>query len=246
VLAGWQCVVMRPQAQAHALCVQIEKEKGTAVALPMIEIVPLTPISTPDFDKADYLIFVSANAVLSVPVSWWELISRSAARVVTMGQATSEAIKNRTPTFFTAPLGSTSETLLEASFLQATAISNKHVILLVGKTGRQFIAETLSKRGAYVERVEVYAQQCPAWALDPYFLQWRESKESIVFIATSAHCLENLMHLTPLAHQNWLHHQPVVVISERMKKQATERGFQVIWQAHGAHEAAIMKALHRC
>jgi uroporphyrinogen-III synthase len=245
MLEGFQYVILRPRDQAHALCAQIEKEGGKAISLPMIEIVPLTDIPLPDFEKADYLIFVSANAVRAMPVSWWALIRQSGVRIVTMGQATSEAIKNRGAVFFTPPPGSTSETLLATPFLQAPAISCKHVILLAGKTGRQLIAETLIERGASVARVEVYAQRCPTCELDPYFMRWRTEQESIVFIATSVHCLENLIQLTPLMHHNWLYQQPIVVISERMKTHAIAQGFQVIWEAQGASEEAMMKVLVR-
>ena len=191
---------------------------------------------------ADFLIVTSANAVYCAPPALLDSINERTF-IITMGQATTDALQERMPTLrvnYTAPLGATSESVLQTSYLEQTNVQQKNVCILAGEGGRTVLADTLSERGALIKWVKVYKQEKPVISLDLLLSQLQS--QQVCFIATSSRIVENLLSLTNDKAKSWLLKQPLIVVSERIKLQAKEWGFERIALANGAHSSAIVQA----
>ena len=91
-LAGRRILVTRPAHQAEGLCQRITAAGGTAVRLPTLEIVPTTDTAAAQMAleaalEADWLIFISANAVFHALALRPDLLARSSARIAEIGRA---------------------------------------------------------------------------------------------------------------------------------------------------------------
>lgn len=249
-LASCQIVILRPPDRAAALCDLIRAHGGDPVTLPVLEIVPLTiehqQILTwqQQLAACDFLIVTSVNAVMCAPPTFLAALQAGKdIAVVSMGSATTAAlIAKEIPVFFTAPAGSTSETLLTHSFLQES-IFNKKVGLLVGEEGRQVLAQTLIQRGATLYAFKVYRSQCATLAIAPLFAQWQRSHKRIYWVATSERTLDCLWALSSSPDHIWLQQCPLIVMSERIVHRALEYGFKHISVAGSLEPQAILRTL---
>jgi uroporphyrinogen-III synthase len=247
-LKDWHIVIMRSQHQASSLITLVKDKGGVPILLPMQDILPLA-ISSQTLAKwinhipqVDMIVVTSANAVYCAPASLIGAMKQVPC-IVTMGKATSQALSEKgISAFFTAPPGSTSESVLMNTFLQKNAIENKKILLLAGEGGRTVFAEELANRGATVNWLKVYRQEQPRIDITPQLQQWQYFSK-ICFISTSSRSLENLLKLTPPEFHHWLKTKPLIVISSRITKQAIEWGFQHIVEAKAAHPEDILIVL---
>lgn len=164
-----------------------------------------------------------------------------------VGQKTAQAF-NKTVSIHTSvepevvfPEVESSEGLLALPALQE--ISGQNVCIFRGETGRTLMADTLKTRGASVHAIYAYQTRCPEYSAEALERLWQTPPDAIV--TSSNQVLENLIRLTPVAYQDTLLQTPVVVVSERGKALAIERGFEptAVRQANGAGEEDILAAL---
>lgn len=232
VLAGLTALVTRPPPRGLALCEWIVSQGGKAIYLPTIEIQPVT--TDISLDSFDFAIFVSPQAVypiLSLP---------SHVTVIAIGKGTAEALKEaRLPTPIYPQEEWNTEGLLALPALQQ--LVGKKIAIVKGVGGRELLAAELTQRGALVTLVEVYRRVLPKVDVTSYIAALQRHAIDMI-ICTSNEGMQNLQTLLSAA---WEHLQkiPLIVISERMKIQATKLGFKKISVAKNASHNAILEAL---
>ncbi len=250
-LRGWQVIIMRPGQQGESLGVKVKAAHGQICLLPMLDIVPIAisprecEVWCQQIKKVDKLFVVSANAVNCAPPLLLEAVRQMDLQVISMGEATTEALLEKgIAVYFTPPPGSTSESLLNEPFLQAAEVTGQSIAILAPEEGRTVLAQTLQGRRANITWFQVYRQILPQVDLVPYYQLWHQQKERPLFVATSLGMLQNLLRLTPTADKLWLFRQPLVVISLRIAQYAKEFGFQQVFVANGAQDNSLMAALY--
>lgn len=245
-----QVVVMRALEQAKPLMDALKDDNLFPLLIPMLSIhsVILTEdmINTTlkKITEAHYVMITSANVITHLPPRL--ITALKDALIITMGQGTSASL---TPyglsPVFTAPSGSTSESLLDEPILAAGHIRDKSIVLLSGKGGRTHITETLSARGAQVHTVLCYeAIKPPHLDLTLQFLEWQQAQEPICFLITSQKILTHLLSFTPPTALVWLKCQILIVVSERIKDVAMQLGFQQIIVSGSADVAGLKAAVY--
>ncbi len=248
MLQNWHIVILRAFHQSQALYENVLAQKGDPILLPLLEIESIEPLSQLSTWKnaikhADFLLVTSANAAHCAPMALMSAI-RPSTQKITMGKATTQALKESgvLDVAYTAKPGSTSESVLEESFLQESHVRDKQVVILAGEGGRTVLADTLIERGARVTWIKVYRQKRPELDLRSTLKQWQQQKQ-FCFVATSSRLLENLLALTPSEDKLWVLACPLIVVSERTSAQAKERGFKACFVAKGPHSEEILEAL---
>lgn len=252
LLSTWQVVVMRPAEQAEPLTNALKQLGVMPLSLPTLAIVPVTlsaeelHAATNAILHADWIIVSSQNAIRLAPVAILEALSASAAKIITMGQATTRALTTKqVSVFFTPSPGTDSEKLLTESFLQRPEIEGKRMVLLAGVGGRTLLADTLSSRQALITWVKVYRQEKPLLDVEPLFAKWSLQQKPFCFIATSENSLGHLFESVPIAQHTWLQRQPFIVVSDRIAQLAKKWEIQHIFVANGAEETQLCATLLR-
>lgn len=210
-LAGVSVLVTRPRAQAAELTAAIESRGGTAVLLPVMEIVPRDASrAARALPAADITVFVSANAVRCG-------LQYAAGRIAAVGPATAAALEAAGRRVDIVPAGGfDSEHLLAEPRL--TDVAGKTVRIVRGQRGRELLAETLRDRGARVDYLAVYDRVRPAYAADELAElegRWRVGGMGAVTIM-SVESLDNLIAILPETCRELLSATPVVTPSARV------------------------------
>lgn len=218
-LAGIGVLVTRPQHQADDLISAIERNGGTAIPFPTLQIVArdaaevaaeVALLSSPDI-----VIFVSSNAVR------FGLAHAADARIAVVGPATAAAIDAAGQSVdIRAESGFDSEHLLAA--MQHTDVAGKTVRIIRGQDGRELLAETLRERGAVVEYLCVYERLLPEYtvaASTSLVTKWRRGDIDVV-TAMSVASFNNLVALLPDPGGELLARTPLVTPATRVLKEA--------------------------
>ena len=221
-LQGVSVLVTRPTAQAERLSTGIRQMGGNPIALPLLEIKPLPPIAETtrtlaQLAQVDFLIFVSANAVL-FGLTYLPVLPPSL-QVGAIGQATAEQLQAAGIRTVLVPARFDSEGLLALPQLQD--LRDKTVVIVRGEGGREMLAKTLRARGARVSYVEVYRRGCPHWGEG----EVRTALRADVITVTSTEALENLAQLAQLPGGKPLWAKPLLVFHDRIAGRARELGF---------------------
>jgi len=246
-LRGAAVLVTRPAHQAAGLVRAIEEAGGRAVCWPALTIEPPRDTAArtqfPDQVRASQIvIFISSNAVEQAlaqlpPIAWPRGLLLGA-----VGEGTARALRDgfqRGPDLVP-PERFDSEGLLALPTLQAVA--GKRILIVRGEGGRELLADSLRARGAAVEYAEVYRRACPGQVPAEARAALVQDQIDIV-TATSAEALRNLLEMAgELADP--LRALPLVVVSERMAREAKELGFRrpaIVARAAGSE--ALVEAL---
>lgn len=247
---SWQVVVMRPQHQSQHLLQAIQQLGFASISLPILNITPraATPADIKQWCDhvidADIIIVSSQNAVHFAPKEVLTAMHHTKAKVITMGQATSNSLIAKGVSVFFTPLpGSDSEALLSESCLQSNEVANKKILLLAGEGGRTVLAETLTARGALVEWSTVYQQEKRPLALASLLASWTALPTRFCFIVTSLNSLEHFLNSVPAESLPWVQQQAFIVISERIAQVARKWEIQHIFVAKGAHQEQLCATL---
>jgi uroporphyrinogen-III synthase len=221
-LKGVRVLVTRPAHQAENLCRMIEAEGGEALRLPLQAIEPAADLAEARRRLGgghDWWVFTSANAVrhaLPLAAGAWP------AHLAAVGPATADALAADGGADAAAPAaGASSEALLDLPELHA--VSGLRVLVVTGEGGRDLIERELARRGARVERAEVYRRVALPYPPDAVAAAVRKAD---VVIATSGEGLARLVELTPEAARGRLLGKPLVVPSARVVEKANELGFR--------------------
>lgn len=244
-LGGLSVLVTRPAHQADRLCELVELAHGRPVRFPAMEILGptdkhATRAQLRSAGEAQLLVFVSANAVQYAFPMLPEQLPFDI-DVAAVGKATARALREvgLDPTLV--PERMDSEGLLALPALQQVA--GKRVLVLRGNGGRELLSETLSERGAQVERVEVYRRVLPqrAAAVANLIANWPRLVQ--VVTASSRMILDNLFTLLGEQGASLLRETPLVVVSQRMAEHAVERGCSQIYVASAATDDEVLATL---
>jgi uroporphyrinogen-III synthase len=263
-LAGTRVLVTRPADQAKAWCETLAQEGAQAVAVPMLELVP---VSAPeqvqalkarvlDFDLYQKVIFVSRNAV-SHAMEWldtyWPQLPVGI-EYFAVGSSTAGALKELgLPA--QAPGGAmNSEVLLEDPALQPAQVAGQRVLIFRGVGGRPHLGQVLSERGARVDYAELYERLMPARAAEQLIEAfsdpnaWRQKQIVALHSGESLHNYRKLLdQIAEDASRNTLAQTlmrvPVLVPGERVAQLARELGFEQVLTAENATDASMLSTL---
>ena len=228
-LQGLRVLNTRPKQQASSLAQAIESAGGLSIDLPVLAIKPTEniwknklPLS---LEKFHYAIFTSANAVncffTEVSPQTWP----NNTKILAIGQGTTNALIQQGVPTPTCPKQADSEHLLMLDALQN--IKNQDILLIKGQGGRTLIKTTLIARGAYVSVLDVYQRVLPQHNKKRIQTLWHEDAVDIILI-TSETALVHLFTLFSEQAHPWLCSKPFLVISERLRKAAYDRGIHTV------------------
>jgi uroporphyrinogen-III synthase len=258
----------RPLRQAKDLTQLLEDNHYQVMALALIEI--KDNISSQKLieyqallEKAELLIFISANAIIyffealipQLLLLKYDLKDKflSQFKVAVMGKSTASYFQQYAgrKADIIPSQGSDSENLLKEQALTSNNISNKNILIIRGKSGREFLAEQLTIRKAKINYLEVYQRVCPKFDENKLSQLW--NKQAIRFmIITSVESLNNLLAMTkPLIQKKQLKDSRVksthlLVIHKKIKEKAKYYGFtgQII-VSESANNLSLLKTLNK-
>lgn len=223
----------RPSHQAGALTDLLEQQGIAVLNCPTLSINPVALPDTAilDWDRFDKIFFISQNAVYQLSQQWQSLTSSQPMihqdqRCYAIGQATYEAMcAQQWPVESVAPgKAFVTESLLERSELQD--LTGQNCLLIKGQAGRDALAKGLQQAGAKVTEWVLYQRQ--AMPLCDAAWQAFQQADHPVVLATSFSSLEALQQALS-GHKNdqaWLFLQPIIVFSQRIKKQLQTLSWQ--------------------
>jgi uroporphyrinogen-III synthase len=233
-------LVTRPAAQSQELCARIQSQGGEGIAFPTLAIEPISAAASQQ--QYDWLIFVSANAVLhGLP-----LVARGEhTRIAAIGKATAAALAARDVRVDAMPIGNaTSESLLAHPAFGN--INRQSVLIVKGVGGRELIQDALTQRGAQVASLEAYRRVQPA--IDAARVQqleqrWRDEGIDIVTL-TSVETLDNLLAMLTETGRALLKTTPFITVSERIAQAANTKGLTgACVLSRGADDNALIGAI---
>ncbi len=154
-------LVTRSEPGASALIDALSKAGYTAVRFPVLEIRPLDSpaIRTilAGLDRFDVALFVSGHAVrLGMPIIDGRWRERPPLLWIAVGRTTARALADY-GIAAVAPRQETSEGIL--ALPQLRDVGGSRILICAGRGGRSLLGETLTQRGAVVERCELYARE---------------------------------------------------------------------------------------
>jgi len=230
------------------LCSLIEAAGGTAVRLPAIAIRepadprPLAALVAV-LDSFDLVVFISVNAVdKGLDYILGRRTWPAHTRIATVGVRSAEAVAQHGLKVDLVPEQSfNSEALLALDELQD--MTGKRVVIFRGNGGRELLHDTLVRRGAAVEYVEVYRRACPEVAADAMEQLLQPGALDCITI-TSNETLQNLYAMAGPRGQPLLRDIPLVVAGGRQAALAVTFGFtQPPVIAANASDAAMLAAV---
>ncbi|GGC09580.1 uroporphyrinogen-III synthase [Marinobacterium zhoushanense] len=249
-LHGMRVLVTRPVHQARSQIERLHTLGAEAVALPLLEIVPVTEAEHVafnaikskilDLDLYTGVIFVSPNAAriggqwidaywpqLPIGVHW-----------LAIGAATADSLEACGIPAHYVNGGYDSEALLCDPLLQQVA--EQRFLIMRGEGGRELLADTLRARGAQVDYADLYRRTCPRYSPDLIKRTIFAQGLSAILI-TSGEALSNLLELAGTEPD--LLSTELIVPSQRIAAIAEARGFTRIRIADGPDDTSMIRAL---
>ena len=241
-------LVTRPAGQGQALCEAIAEAGHPVHHQPLLELRELDVLPPEmrghllDLDQFQHVIFISGNAVrfgmeriedywpqLPVGIHWYAVGEQTAARLAEFG------VSAQTP-----EEDMTSEGLLALPGLRS--VEGTRVLIVKGEGGRSTLRDTLSRRGAQVEELACY-RRCPP-ELAPGEMAAKLSCWGIeLVLLSSGEGLANLRALLSPAETSKFTGISLIVPSPRVASMAREAGFEQVFTADNASDAAMLRAL---
>lgn len=194
-------------------------------------------------EKLHMLVFISVNAVrFGLPVIHQANLNINDLQVAAIGKATTGALEDSgVPVDIYPEAGGNSEALLALADMQDVA--GKHILIIRGHGGREFLGEQLTERGARIAYLECYKRVLPDTNVDEIINKWHQGEISAV-TATSVEGLNNLVQLLGDSAGTLLKQTPHVVISKRMYEYTQKMAISApVVVADEASDKAIIEAL---
>lgn len=233
-------LVTRPTHQAEHLCERLVANGFQPVRYPTIEIQPvkeitLTKKTLSQTHRFQYIIFISANAVIHAnkihPLSQ----ITPPTQVVAIGPKTAETLEKNglTPDTISAqPFNS--EQLLKKL---PRGLVPQNCLIIKGEQGREFLAQELTKAGFSVKTIDVYKRTLPTQ-------QQPLSSSSVPYITiTSQLALKNLRILQQVNWRQFQQHSRFIVFSQRIADAAKQLGCKHIIVSNQANDEGLITAL---
>lgn len=236
-------LVTRPKAQAEGLCQRIRQAGGVPISLPTLLIEVLQDTEAQQFCQSaanyDWLIFISSNAVehsqACLPADLPATL-----KIAAIGKATAAALSalGLDVALQVSAMG-TSESLLDD--VAWSELKHQRILIMRGQGGREQLADTLRERGAEVDYANLYRRICPPF-INGQLSSLLDAGIDILTIS-SGEALENLLAMAA-AEQCKIKHLPLVVMSERLRLLAEERGFtDKLMLANETSDAGMTEAI---
>lgn len=244
---GLNVLVTRPEQQAQDLCDLIESAGGRCIRFPLLAVEPSAHSvkaveMLAGLKRGAWAIFVSANAVAFAKRAFGGPIKLAkGVRVAAIGKATALALQQACVNVDLIPNGQfDSETLLASPEMHN--ISGRTCAILRGEGGRELLAETLQARGAIVLHAVVYRRVEPQANVSEFVDGWKQKHIDVVTM-TSGEALRNLVSKAGGGVES-VQSTPMVVISNRLRREAMKLGFKTVVVSEQAADHAIVKTLH--
>lgn len=235
-MSSYRVLNTRPAHQADSLTRLIENKGGFVFNLPVFEIQPVN-VNTENLDEFDYIIFLSANAVMNFFKGQFQNLTR----IIAIGPATQSALEKIGIENIILPSQFNSDGILSLPEMQS--VKNKKIAIICGEHSKSLLPDTLRKRGAEIKFIVCYRRNPIAYDMNMLFKKITDSKiNCIVSTSLESYFALLLLFKNPV-HRAWLLKKTICVISDEMKQQATHDGFAHVIQADNATNDAIMAAL---
>lgn len=220
-------LVTRPARQNEQLRQLLEDIQLKPVLFPTIAIQDLwsqeLEYAFQQLNTFDIVIFTSNNAVLHSEKfikQYWPVLPRHC-QFAAIGGKTKETLIAEGWSSILCPNDKfNSEALLALPEFQS--ITNRSILIVTGKNGRQHLADILEQRGAKVQFAICYERQVPAY---PSSIIMHIKQNNFAFIVCSSN--ESLLNLSDLLQKDLrnLQQSQIIGFSERLVPLAAELGF---------------------
>jgi len=239
-----QVLVTRPADQAEKLCHLIEQAGGRALRFPTLEIdsVIVEPQKLEHALQSDWLIFTSTNAVdFALKAFGGKMAGLQKLKIAAVGQSTALALHHAGLITDCVPETQfSSEGLLAEQAMHQ--VEGLCITIVRGEGGREKIAQMLLSRKAQVDYLEVY-RRCRPEIDNSHLVEQLQSGKLSVITITSGEALQNLLVMLDETSIVLLKNIPLIVVSERIKDLAQQRGFEQILVSLQPTDAAILQTL---
>jgi len=234
-LAGATLVITRPAGTSASLAARMRAGGGQAVRLPGVSLrapsdAALARSLLRD-RRFDAWIFSSPAAVRFCFRIHPSLRIARRADVFAVGEGTARALARHGIRAVVPHDRFDSEGLLALPDL--TKVRGRRIALIGAPGGRDLIAPGLRRRGATIERIDVYRRMPPRLTLR-HFAAIASAPDPLIMLISSGEALANLCALLPAPLQDRLRRQMLVVSSARLAEAARAQGFRSITQARSA------------
>ena len=242
-LAGRRILITRPASVAGHLARLIRAEGGEPVLFPVLDILAaedrgaLAAIigSLQEFELA---VFISPAAV-----EWgmrevrWMRAWPAELRIAAVGAGTAAALRTAGFADVLAPQGrGDSETL--AALPEFAGITGKSIVIFRGEGGREWLRQTLERRGARVAYAQCYRRARPSADPAPLLERLRHGGIDCVSV-TSAEGLENLVAMIGNGGEPLLRALPVFVPHPRIAEAGKRLGLERLVILDAGDEALV-------
>lgn len=228
----------RPAHQSKNLTTLLKNSGAEVFELPIFEIQPVF-FDAQSVVRSDVTIFLSANAV---DFFFAEYKNNPSGKIIAIGSATADALKNHDIKDIIIPEKFSSEGILEMPLLQN--IAHKKIMIISGENSKSLLPMELKSRGAIVHKIICYRRVEMEYDMQNIFPSLQNKIDLI--ITTSSETLDALLDLflTP-TYRVWLLEKKLCVISDEMVMTAKNAGFDNIIQADKPTDLAISDAILR-
>lgn len=226
----------RPAHQSESLT-QLIKAKGSLVYhLPVFEIQPIQ-INAENIGEYDYIIFLSANAV----VNYFNQKENKHAHVIAIGPATKLALEKMHIKDVMLPVDFSSDGILSMPEMQA--VNNKKIAIISGEKSKSILPDTLKKRGAEVRSIICYRRNAIKYDMAVTFKKLKEFNVDYIISTSMESYLALLALFDRSEYRTWLLKKTICVISDEMRRRVIADGFLNVIQAKNATDEAIVLSL---
>ena len=240
-LSGVRALITRPQPQCDELVGLVKELGGAAYALPLvgIEPVPLKNIDVPAVSTYAFVIFVSRPAAMfgSALVKGAQ-VKGAKVCCYAIGPGTAETLKQE-GVLACFSQEANSESLVDMRVLKQ--ISGQKVLIIKGEGGRTYLKDTLQKRGAIVDTLDLYQRENLTYSFNTINNLVIEHRINVVVI-TSGQILANLLSQVD---RSLIDRLNVIIPGQRLMKIAKKSGLVRLICATGANNNAILNSLYQ-
>lgn len=235
-------LITRPENKNESLIKSIEEKGYEAFSFPLLNLQTLDVTSSqlsPLID-ADKLIFISQDAVKSLAALSPEISPNTTFFAV--GDKTAQTISELFNKKAIVPKQQDSEGLLALKQLQQ--VDSQSIVLAKGKGGRPLIAQTLNKRGARLNAINLYLREKTDGKVSDWFQKWQHQKiDSIVLTSNAA--VDVIFNDLTVKGIDWLQTCQFYLVSDRTAQYIKTFNVPIdnIHNCNGASDEAILSKI---
>ncbi|MBU2972243.1 uroporphyrinogen-III synthase [Pseudoalteromonas sp. C2R02] len=235
-------LITRPENKNESLIKSIEEKGYEAFSFPLLNLQTLDVTSSqlsPLID-ADKLIFISQDAVKLLAALSPEISPNTTFFAV--GDKTAQTISELFNKKAIVPKQQDSEGLLALKQLQQ--VDSQSIVLAKGKGGRPLIAQTLNKRGARLNAINLYLREKTDGKVSDWFQKWQHQKiDSIVLTSNAA--VDVIFNDLTVKGIDWLQTCQFYVVSDRTAQYIKTFNVPIdnIHNCNGASDEAILSKI---